>query len=652
MPHRYSSVSAMQAYSPAFLSATVGRCTKRGSSTTCRPRLFVSQDRGRTWADVTPPEIPRGSVITAVTFLDTDHGWAVASDCADEEGNLYRTSDGGRSWVRRRVGGSTCNAGAGVFPVFGDPDVGYLTHLEPTGGFAEIARSRDGGRSWSRPRPMPVVGEVEFTSSSEGWLAAGFGAAELLHTLDRGRSWRRVQLPISRHAVRVGSPVFMGAEGVLPATIEYRRGWGVQFVATEGEDTWRRVGSIRFQGRAPARVDVTGIAGPNAWWVDVGHGDIVRSADGGTTWHRTSRPNHDQVVSIEPINGRRSWLITEHGHARELWLTKDGGRSWTRVKPSSRRRGPASAELHPVADLPGTAGEMAAAPDGSVYALFAGGGESFRVARFDPATGEIEHTTRTFRGPAFGANRLALAAGSLWFTRGQFSRRGLVVRLEADSLVFQERIRLPAPVVGLSATPTGIWIGTGRSVALLDPLTGVIKHKVPIGGHVTHLDADPAGLHLYVSTGTAIDDHDHVRFVELDARTGALLAVARDVGFADLFGPSGVIATDDGVWLTTPTGMMGTLSFRRASDLHELGFYRPGGTNGISASFAGSMLWVPNWSGGITCADPVTGAVRGFVGAPDQYLATSNVVATPSGLYVGGDGTAIDRIRADAECVA
>jgi photosystem II stability/assembly factor-like uncharacterized protein len=602
----------------------------------------VSQDRGVTWADVTPPKIPHGSVITAVTFLDTDHGWAVVSDCANEQGNLYRTSDGGRSWMRGRIGGSTCNAGAGVFPVFGDPDVGYLTHLEPTGGFAEIARSHDGGRSWSRPRPMPVVGDVEFTSASEGWLAARFGAVELLHTLDRGRSWRRVQLPISRHAVRVGSPVFIGEEGVLAATIEYRRGWGVQFVATKGSGAWHRVGSIRFEGKAPARIDVTGIAGENAWWVDVGHGDIVRSADGGTTWHRASSPNHDEVVSIEPINGRRSWVITENNWGRELWLTHDGGRSWRQVVPKPTRQGPASADLQPVAELGDWVGELASGPDGSVFGVVEQGVESIRIAHIDPVTGEIQQSPHAFRGYAPGAHRMAVVSESLWFTRGPYSS-GRMLRLDANSLRVEARIRLAAPVVELVLTPSGIWLGTGRSVVLLDPLTGSIDRRVAIGGHVTHIDADPAGDRLYVSTDTPIDHRDHVRFVELDARTGGLLAVARDVGFADLEGPMGITATEAGVWLATPTGMLGTLTFRRASDLREVASYRPGGSNAIKSSLAGLSLWIPSLLGGMACADPATGSLRGFVGAPGQSLNPSNVVATPSGLFVGSE-TVLERI--------
>jgi hypothetical protein len=501
---------------------------------------------------------------------------------------------------------------------------------------------------------LPFQGPAEFTSATEGWSVGDpfAGSAELRHSVDGGRTWRRVPLPISRHVIALGLPTFTGSTGVLPATFHEDHRWGVEFLTTHNDGSWRRAATVRFARNAISRLGVTGIAGPRAWWVANANGHIVRTANAGASWHRMAPPNDDPVVSLSPVDGRNAWAITRHGQRDGLWRTTDGGHTWKRVTPSERGRGPASADVRSVGTLPGPAGDLVAGPAGSVYATYGRGHDRRRssIARFDPATRAVTHS-RSFRGESLGAQHLAIADGSVWFASGRFTHRGTLVRLDAGSLRVLDIIRFPDPVVGVVSTPAGLWVGTARSVMLLDPGTGAIERRVPAGGHVRVLDADPSGEHLYVSTDTPIDHRDHVRFVEMDAGTGAVLAAPRDVGFADLSGPNGVTATDGGVWLATPTGMLGSLTFRRTGDLAQVALYRPGGSNGISSSFAGGTLWVPNLRGGLTCADPVTGAVRGFVGAPTENLGPTNVVASAGGLYVAGAGGSIDRILPDGRCI-
>lgn len=381
-PHRFTSVSAFHANSPTFATASVDRCVRTGSTTSCRANLLLTEDGGRSWADVTPPDIPSGSaltsgsILTSVTFLDEDHGWATTADCVAGRGTLYRTLDGGRSWAGRSIGAPSCNAGAGIFPTFGDPLLGYLVHVEPSsGGPAEIARSDDGGRSWSRSRPLPFSGPAEFTSASEGWLVGDpfAGPPTLRRSLDGGRTWRRVRLPTSRRVASIGLPTFMGSSGVVPATIQRAHRWGVEFLTTDDGGSWQRAATVRFAGRAPNRLGVTGIAGPKTWWVANGNGTAVRTANAGVSWHRTSAPNGDPMVSLSPVDALRAWTLTQHGQRHRLWVTSDGGRSWRHVTPTARRRGPGSGEIRSVATLPGPPGDLAAGPDGSVYATYGRG---------------------------------------------------------------------------------------------------------------------------------------------------------------------------------------------------------------------------------------------------------------------------------------
>jgi hypothetical protein len=144
--------------------------------------------------------------------------------------------------------------------------------------------------------------------------------------------------------------------------------------------------------------------------------------------------------------------------------------------------------------------------------------------------------------------------------------------------------------------------------------------------------------------------HDSTPLLELDAWTGATIARTWQ-GYFDLNGVSGLAATDGGVWVTVPTGMMASLFFLQASDLERTRTYGPGGSNGLQAFVADGTLWAVNAEGGYTCADPATGAIRGYVGIYGTPSGSTRVITTPSGFFAGGwDG--IDRIVPPPACLA
>lgn len=59
--------------------------------------LQTSHNGGQTWTAVTP-NIDLSQIIAQLDFVDKDNGWA-ASIGANQKGMLYRTNDGGKTWV-------------------------------------------------------------------------------------------------------------------------------------------------------------------------------------------------------------------------------------------------------------------------------------------------------------------------------------------------------------------------------------------------------------------------------------------------------------------------------------------------------------------------------------------------------------------------
>lgn len=206
-------------------------------------RLFRTEDGGRTWQLVSRPP-----VYGLVAFVDGGRGFAFGGEPpgiigpiqSPPLGYLYETDDGGRTWSRKKLGGSASfveqpfavfgryvvvvqngrnpagglNLAPGAVWVSGDGGRSWRPHpvaaalgLQPSFDLAspsfwvwparqKLVLSRDGGRSWQKialhglPRRASVT-KVDFTSSRVGWaIFSGFGShGNLFRTTDGGRHW-------------------------------------------------------------------------------------------------------------------------------------------------------------------------------------------------------------------------------------------------------------------------------------------------------------------------------------------------------------------------------------------------------------------------------------------------------------------------------
>jgi photosystem II stability/assembly factor-like uncharacterized protein len=180
--------------SPACVPETIARgCT-----------LLASTDGGRTWSVVSD------RAFNAASFVDADHGWAVAPPTPGA--GTYRilaTADGGRSWAA--LPAAPCRTIG--FPVA----VSFVSRLhgwigcagEGSAGQAPkaVAETTDGGRTWhvraratpprSRPGDPADVGSISMSDYLDGiaMRPSGLGLAwegrgGTLRTTDGGRTWR------------------------------------------------------------------------------------------------------------------------------------------------------------------------------------------------------------------------------------------------------------------------------------------------------------------------------------------------------------------------------------------------------------------------------------------------------------------------------
>jgi photosystem II stability/assembly factor-like uncharacterized protein len=659
----FTSVGPVQLVSRTFGVAAVMRCPQAGGP--CRSRLFATQDLGRTWTDLMPPMRP-GMLITSLFFLDEEYGWVVASECEMGRARLLRTVDGGRTWVGERTEAPDCHAGSTVQPEFVDPLHGWLLRRSFVGEYATLRRTSDGGRSWTKARDIPAYGDVTFADLTHGWLTTydTHGAPVLMRTLDGGRSWSPSSLPAPSCCAgwdeRLGVPAFFGPQrGVMPITLGRSHHTVLAFDTTEdGGERWSETTLRPFDGSTLGFSGASvSVVGPEVWWAIAGTpGTLRRTVDGGLRWLTGTLPDARTVGGIQAIDGQRAWVVATSHASSTLFVTRDDGRDWDALDPwALPGHAGASAKIRTMLPLPGAVTALTAAPDGIVYATsfadHAQGGVRERIVRFDPSTGSSTASVRVGGGRGW-VERLAFAGGSVWLASGDPPRgpdAHVLYRFDATTVAIEQRIRLAWPPTALASVPAGLWVAAGRHLELVDPATSATIRSVDLPGRARRLAASPDGSRLYLTTDAPIR-HDHTPLLELDAATGTVLASSWQ-GFADLNGVSGLTATDEGVWVTTPTGMMASLTFLRSSDLRQTATFEPAGSNGLRAYVAGPTLWVVNLLGGYTCADPSTGAVRGYVGIKGAPSGTSAVVETPTALYVGADD-GIARIVPPPVCLA
>jgi photosystem II stability/assembly factor-like uncharacterized protein len=300
----------------------------------------------------------------AVQFVDANEGWAVG-----DEGAVWHTIDGGRTWERQPTG-----VRASLRSLhFLNPYTGWIAGREelPHGGSAGVLLfTRDGGLKWQRlsSASLPGLNQIRFLDNQTGFVA-GDGSDQfpsgVFGTTDTGRTWKPVAGP------RV--PAWLAADFQDGQTGALVGAWGRLATLRQGalgpadmdDLSGRSVLGVHLAGNLAVAVGQGGLvlrsadsAGARWGYADIklpvevragwdfhavhGVGEhfwaagrpgsvVLHSGDRGQTWQiqRTGQPL--------PINGlffldaRHGWAVGELGC---ILTTADGGQTW-----SVQRRG-------------------------------------------------------------------------------------------------------------------------------------------------------------------------------------------------------------------------------------------------------------------------------------------------------------------------
>jgi len=257
--------------------------------------LLHSTNSGETWKSQI---IDSAKTLTCISFLDPKNGWMLSSATTTNRGSfnyIYRTSDGGASWIRNCFLDEDKQLHDTIPPYrdfymsgFGLTDIAFrdLNNGWVIASNGIVYRTRDGGITWNIDIfPMrDAIKNVVFTDTRKGWTVGG---GNILHTTDGGLSWKSQIRNSDMYSEQISFP-------------DDNYGWVVGYELLRKNRT---------------------VGGGNM---------IIHTTNGGVDWNRqNSRLGYLTLYGVSFVNKKLGWIV---GEKCTVIHTGDGGNSWQKQR--------------------------------------------------------------------------------------------------------------------------------------------------------------------------------------------------------------------------------------------------------------------------------------------------------------------------------
>ncbi len=262
---------------------------------------------GTTW---TPGTANLGSTTLEISMIhafDANTAWLAAFPNTTGTGGIWKTTDGGTSWIRQST--ATFNNAASFTNVvyFWDANNGFCMG-DPINSEFECYTTTNGGTTWTlvpgANLPAPLSGEYGYTRQIEVvgnvvWFTTNKG--RIYRSPDRGLNWVVYQSPLTDFGGTVrGNLSFKDANNGLIVS-----NTSVVYRSTNGGSTWTQVtitGTVKTSGLC--WVEGTDII------FSTGTDGSSFSQDGGTTWNPIDTEQHVAVEFKTSSLGWSGWFNT------------------------------------------------------------------------------------------------------------------------------------------------------------------------------------------------------------------------------------------------------------------------------------------------------------------------------------------------------
>lgn len=257
--------------------------------------VFRSADGGATWASS-----PLGTAT-----LRSIHGVGLLITIVGDQGACYRSTNNGETFALSILG-----AGAALHSVFFvDAMTGWIG-----GDGGTLLKTTDGGASWNSISLSTVnrINAVKFSDANTGWIVGAAGLARV--TTDGGASWSSVASGLTADLYGVdfsGLSVYVVGADASAA------------LSTNGGTSWAQL-DFKFDSRSDIN-DVTIAPGGTLYFCG-GGGFIQRSTVGSSTSSSPLHPMMGELREIFFFDANKGWACSNKNNA--VIRTSDGGATW------------------------------------------------------------------------------------------------------------------------------------------------------------------------------------------------------------------------------------------------------------------------------------------------------------------------------------
>ena len=331
--------------------------------------VFRTQNGGKTWRDVTPPQPAptEGDTIAALGFFtDASTGWVayggpLGSGSVPPYLLVWYTDDGGASWTYGVINTTSVNriSFSPWYLDFVDSQHGWLLVFLGGGmmhAYVALYSTSDGGATWTDILDPNTEIDIDiqsfaktgmlFVDAQTGWLTRDSQGVEDIPdtflTRDGGVVWSRIALPapsgmtgwFDNNSCGMYSPVAFSTQSVLFTmkcldNATYKVEHDYLYSTSDSGQTWQ-------SAPLPPDFKVSNPPSGGLYFTNAQTGlalgrVIYRTDNGGRSWSLAKLVNWDGQFTFLDLN--TGWAVASNAGQIALVQTVDGGRTWQKVRP-------------------------------------------------------------------------------------------------------------------------------------------------------------------------------------------------------------------------------------------------------------------------------------------------------------------------------
>ena len=194
MPYNFAPITGIYLQSLHFPAIDTGYLQFRGNNGGLKSFLYKTTDGGQSWIDKTPLNLPVGTGLANVYFVNSNNGYVLAGDA------IFKTIDGGDNWTKTTFPGFSELVEADFY----DLNNGIIGAWDGTFGYkGMIYTTTDGGLNWDSLILQPAysqISDVDYTENNTAYAMTITGwppMQKIYKTINNGATWDTLILNLS-----------------------------------------------------------------------------------------------------------------------------------------------------------------------------------------------------------------------------------------------------------------------------------------------------------------------------------------------------------------------------------------------------------------------------------------------------------------------